>query len=106
MAKTQTLTPRIATPPLSLRESPRVFQTIRDGWRRVGRDGAMSTALSQLEHLPIDESEIPVFVASALAALSHPATDRDVKEALTVLQAGLKWPGPEVIHNKAAYLVA
>lgn len=107
MAKSKTSSELVASTepphaPLSLREAPRVLQTIQDVWRGVGTDGTWRGALPQLEH--IDEAEVPVFIANARAVLARPATDREIKSALAVLQAGLKWPGPEVIHNKAAFL--
>src|SRR5438552_7644173 len=88
--------------PLALGEPPRVLRTIQALWRGVGANP--SAALPQVENMPIDEKEVALFATNAREMLARPASTREIKAAVTILQGAVKWPGGEVIHNKRAFL--
>jgi hypothetical protein len=91
-------------PPLTLGEAPRILELVREVWREAGRLDTPIGQLPQLPGLPVDQERVELFAAQARRHFDTPATSRDIKRAVGVLQGAFKWPGEDVITNKVVYL--
>lgn len=92
---------RLSTSALdTVNEQRRVIEVLIKLWRTLP-----TTAPGELQQVLPAADEAGALIAQGRGYLATPATDREIKVALTVLNHGMKWPGREVISDPANFLI-